>query len=83
MWRLKNIAQCEKLHNLRDVCCFIWGKMRTAAQETAPQIVLRSCSQEVGEGRSIYNIFVKGEFSATSCLLYRRFSARPEELMSL
>ena len=43
------ILQCEKLHNLRVVRCFIWGKMRTAAQEIAPQIVLRNCSQEVGE----------------------------------
>ena len=26
---------------------FIWGKMRTTAQEAAPQIVLRDCSKEV------------------------------------
>ena len=28
---------------------FIWGKMRTAAQETATQIALRSCSKEEGD----------------------------------
>ena len=26
---------------------FIWGKMRTAAREAAPQITLRHCSKEV------------------------------------
>ena len=25
----------------------MWGKMRTAAQETAPQIALRNCSKKV------------------------------------
>ena len=33
---------------------FIWGKMRTAAQETVPQITLRLCFKEaVGEGQYI------------------------------
>ena len=33
---------------------FIWGKMRTASQETGRQITLRDCSKEaVGEGQSI------------------------------
>ena len=33
---------------------FIWGKMRTAAQETASQIALRDCSKVAeGEGRYI------------------------------
>ena len=32
----------------------IWGKMRTAAQETACQLDLRGCFREVvGEGQSI------------------------------
>ena len=47
---------------------FIWGKMRTAAQEAAPQIALRDCSKEVvGEGQYIQAL-VKGEFSANKCL---------------
>ena len=29
---------------------FIWGKMRTAVQETAPQVSLRNCSKERGGG---------------------------------
>ena len=33
---------------------FIWGKMKTLAQETAFQIALRNCSKEVG-GRSAYS----------------------------
>ena len=33
---------------------FIWGKMRTVAHETAPQIALRGCSKEVvGGGQHI------------------------------
>ena len=31
----------------------MWGKMRSIAQETAPQIALRNFSKEVG-GRSVY-----------------------------
>ena len=33
--------------------CFIWGKMSAAAQETAPQIVLRNCSKGAGP-KSVY-----------------------------
>ena len=33
---------------------FIWGKMRTTAWETAPQIALRNCSKEaIGKGQYI------------------------------
>ena len=33
---------------------FIWGKMRTVAQEAAPQIALRDCSKvAVGENQYI------------------------------
>ena len=39
---------------------FIWGKMRTAAQEPAPQVSLRNCSKEgwgeAGKGVSVYNM---------------------------
>ena len=41
---------------------FIWGKMRTIAQETASQIALRNCSKEVKRKVSIYVILVKGEY---------------------
>ena len=39
---------------------FIWGKMRNAAWETAPQIALRNCSKEAGGKVSTYEILVKG-----------------------
>ena len=40
---------------------FIWGKIRTAAQETAPQIALRDCSKAtLGEGRYIKTPFGEG-----------------------
>ena len=53
----------EKAGDTHDVIVaklhFIWGKMRTAAQETAPQITLRECSKEaVGE----VNIYDFGEW---------------------
>ena len=69
-----------KMHGLR-VVSFIWDKMRTAARETAPQRALRNCSREVVGGRSLY-ILVKEEFNAIICLLYKRFYASHEELMS-
>ena len=50
--------------------------MRTAAQRTAPLL-----QRDSGE-RSTYKISVKGEFSAIKCLLYKRFSASYQELMS-
>ena len=55
--------------------------MRTAAQETASQRTMRNCSKEtVGEGQ--YVTLVKGEFNAIKHLLYKRISARHEELNS-
>ena len=44
----KEKAQCNS-----GKLSFIWGKMRTAAREISPQIVLRNCSEKVG-GRSVY-----------------------------
>ena len=70
----------KKMHDVR-VVSFIWGKIRTAARETAPQRALRNCSREVVGGRSTY-ILVKEELTAIACLLYNRFYASHEELMS-
>ena len=39
---------------------FIWGKMRAIAQETAFQIVLRNCSEEVEGKASIIYGFSEG-----------------------
>ena len=60
---------------------FIWGKMKTAAPETVSQIAEKL--PQIGSKRSsMYMILVKGEFSAIQCLLYKRFSASHEEVMS-
>ena len=46
-------------HTQRESCelSFIWGKIRTAAQETALQIALRNCSQEARGGATLYRSF--------------------------
>ena len=54
---------------------FIWGKMKTAARETAPQIAPRNCSKEVGGKVSIYVILVKGENLQTSTYFLQKVSA--------
>ena len=45
--------------------------MRTGAQETAPQMVMRDCSKEVGWGgeRPLYVILVKREYMESSTYL--------------
>ena len=53
------------MHKVR-VASFIWGKMRTAAWETAFQIPLRNCSKEVGGKVGIYVILVRGEYMQSS-----------------
>ena len=71
------------MHSVRVVSCFIWGKMKTAAWEAAPRIGLRDCSKEALRGESIiYKILVKSEFNAIMHLIYKRFSAAQEALMS-
>ena len=54
--------------------------MRTAAQETAPEIALRSCSGQGGKV-SICD-FGEGDVHAIKPLFYKRFSAGHEELIS-
>ena len=48
----------KKMHNVRTASCFIWGKMRTAAWETAPQIALRNSFKEIRGKVSIYDLHV-------------------------
>ena len=52
---LLNIILSTEKKAQRETCelSFIWGEMRTAAQEIAFQIALRNCSKEAG-GRSVY-----------------------------
>ena len=50
-----NVCQLKK--NAQHESCelnFIWGKMRTTTWETDSQVALRSCSEEVQEGASVY-----------------------------
>ena len=58
------------MHNMRVLSCFICGKMRTTAQETAAQIALRNCSKEKGGMDSIYVILVKGEYRQSSTYFF-------------
>ena len=49
------------MHSMR-VASFIWGKMRSAAQKTAPQRAVTNCSKEAGRtANNIYVILVRGE----------------------
>ena len=47
--------------------------MRTADQETAPQIALRNCSKEAGGKVSTYEILVKGEYMQSGTNFSCRF----------
>ena len=61
------------LKNAQHESCklsFIWGKMRTAARETAFQIALRNRSKEAGGKVSIYVILVKGEYMQSSIYFF-------------
>ena len=62
--RLKKKAQCESCE-----LSFIWSNVRTAAQETVPQIALRICFKEIGGKDSIYVILVKEEYMQLSTFL--------------
>ena len=56
--------------------------MRTAVQETAPQIVLRNCSKEAIGGKSIYKVLVEAKFKIFKHSFYKRFFVSYEDLMS-
>ena len=58
--RKKKKAQCESCK-----LSFIWGNMRTAARETAPQPALRDCSED-----SMYVILVKGKYLQLSTYFF-------------
>ena len=60
---------------------FIWGKMRTAAQEAAPQRALKLLQSSSG-GKSIYKVLVKREFSTMKYSFYKRIFVSHEGLMA-
>ena len=59
----------------------IWGKIRTATQETAPQIAEKRLQRD-REGKPVYMIYGKGAFKTIKHLSYKRFSTSHKELMS-
>ena len=65
----------KKKHKVRVVSCFIWGRMKTASRETAPQIALRTVPKNAGgwEEDSIYMILVKGEYVQSGTYFSKRF----------
>ena len=73
---VKNLpANCQLKKDVQLGSCelsFIWGKMRTAAQEAASQIALRDCSK----------VLVKGECNAVKHSFYKRFFVSHEDLIS-
>ena len=61
---------------------FIWGKMKTLAQETAFQIALRNCSQEVrGKGQYICD-FGKGGVHEIKHVYLKKVSASLLEVIA-
>ena len=63
------------MHNVRDVSeVFIWRKMRTAAQETAPQIALRNSSKEARGKIQYICDFGEGGMHATKHIFFQKLS---------
>ena len=84
----KGIVTCihivDQKDEQRESCkwSFIWGKMRTAAWETAPQVALRDCSKEsVMQGQYIRLWWMESS-TPSSTHFTKVFFASPEELVS-
>ena len=60
----------------------IWDKMRTTAQETAPQIALRNLYEETGDTGQYMCDFGEGGVLTIKQSSLQKFSASLEELMS-
>ena len=66
------------MHNLRVVGWVLFGAKWGLQPSDSSERLFQSGSR----GRSMYKISVKGEFNTIKCLLYKRFSATQEDLMS-
>ena len=69
----KGVAPADLKKNAQLESCesnFMWGKMRTIAQQTAYQRALRNCSKEVGGNARIYGILVKGKYMQSSTFFF-------------
>ena len=74
-----------KKHAQLESCklSFIWGQNEDCSLGDKTSVSSERLFQRDSQGRSIYNILVKGEFSAIKHLLYKRFSASHKELILL
>ena len=69
-------CQLKKMHNVRVVnFCFIGGKIRTAAWETAPQVALRNCSKEAAGKDRIYLDFGYERVHEIKLIFFQKVSA--------
>ena len=66
------------MHNLRVVGWVLFGAKWGLQPSDSSERLFQSGSR----GRSMHKISVKGEFNTIKCLLYKRFSATQEDLMS-
>ena len=60
---------------------FNWGKVRTAVREAVSQTALRLL-QSISGGKSIYKVFMKGEFDTMKDTFYKKFFVSHEDPMS-
>ena len=72
----------KKIHNVSVASQVVWDKMRTTAQETAPQIALRNISEEKGGVGQYICDFGEGGVLTNKHSSLQKFSASLEELMS-
>ena len=73
--KLKRNVTWKKMHNRRLANCFIGGKIRTAARETAPQVALRNCSEEAARKDRIYLDFGYERVHAIKLIFFQELSA--------
>lgn len=65
----------KKMHNVRVLSCFSWGKVWTIAWETVPQIAPRNCSKEVERKVSIHVILVRREYMQSGTYFLQKLAA--------
>ena len=73
----------KKMHNVRVRVKFHLGQNENCSPGDSTLHSSERLLQIGSGGRSVYKILVKVAFSAIKHLLYKRFSASHEELMSL
>ena len=77
VWKSSNIVEDVDLKNAQcesGKLNFIWGRMRTAAWETASQVALRNCSKEARQKGRCSCDFVEGRLHAIKHIFFQKFS---------